>query len=642
MRRLITFIALAVICFAANAQANIMLHSHNDYGREVPFWQAYAQKINSIEVDIHYVDGKLMVGHDPEDIAYDMTIEEFYVKPLLTVFKRNGGKAWKDTDQHLQLLVDLKTSTEPTLSTLVTLLSQWPEVFDPSVNENAVRVVITGDAPEKEAYANYPKFIYFDGDVEEEYTPEQLERVALFSTNFRKYSRWNGKGSIVDDQEARLYEVIDYAHKLGKPIRFWGAPESVAVYYVFYNMGIDYINTDYPEISAAFFSDWGNKNFRIGEKPGKSDGVTGTSKLDRATRDFSGFKDEKLYLSEGIDTYMPTFCSDNASPKKIKNIIYLIGDGMGLNQVLAGYYANKGLSVLNMKYTGLGINCALDEFTTDSAAGGSALATGERHKNRGISATPEGEPIPSLSDWFHDMGKAVGVVTLGNVADATPSAFYGHTVERDSSDVITNYLHDARIDLLCGSGIREFTRRNDGRNLIKDLEGKFSYVDNISKINDKAGKVICIDERMDDAAEEANLDLLADAVKESIEKLQGMGGKEGFFMMVEAAKIDYAGHSRCLPGSVIEMLSFDLAIAEALKFADENGETLVVVTADHETGGLMLIDGDEHTGRIMGAYFSDDHTPSFIPVFAYGPGSSQFSGTYMNTEVAKKIKALTK
>ncbi len=642
MRKLIVVVALTVISLTANAQADIMLHSHNDYERTVPFWQAYAQKINSLEVDIHYVEGRLMVGHDPEDLMDDMTVEELYVKPILTVFKRNGGKPWKDSDRHLQLLVDLKTPAEPTLSTFATLLAQWPEVFDPAVNENAVRVVITGSAPEKEQFADYPKFISFDGDVNEEYTPEQLERVALISTNFRRYSRWNGKGSIVDDQEARLYEVIDYAHKIGKPVRFWGAPESIATYYVFYNMGIDYINTDYPEEAAAFFSDWGNKNFQIGERENRGKGVTGTSKLDRATRDFSGFKDEKLYLSKGVETYKPTFCSDDANPKKIKNIIYLIGDGMGLNQVLAGYYANKGLSILNMKATGLGVNCALDEFTTDSAAGGSALATGERHKNRGISATPEGEPIPSLSDWFHDMGKSVGVVTLGNVADATPSAFYGHCVERDSSDIITNYLHDARIDLLCGSGVREFTRRNDGRNLIKDLEGKYNYVDRIDKINEKGGKVICLDERMDEAAEEANLDLLADAVRESIGKLQEIGGKKGFFMMVEAAKIDYAGHSRCLPGSVIEMLSFDLAVAEALKFADENGETLVVVTADHETGGLMLIDGDEESGRIMGAYFSDDHTPSFIPVFAYGPGSSEFSGTYMNIEVPRKIKSLTK
>ena len=112
--------------------------------------------------------------------------------------------------------------------------------------------------------------------------------------------------------------------------------------------------------------------------------------------------------------------------------------------------------------------------------------------------------------------------------------------------------------------------------------------------------------------------------------------------MVEGAKIDYAGHSMCLPGSVLEMLSFDMAIAEALKFADEDGETLVVVSADHETGGLVILDGDRETGRIMGLYFSNDHTPTILPVFAYGPHSSEFLGTYENTDIPRKIRELTK
>lgn len=90
------------------------------------------------------------------------------------------------------------------------------------------------------------------------------------------------------------------------------------------------------------------------------------------------------------------------------------------------------------------------------------------------------------------------------------------------------------------------------------------------------------------------------------------------------------------------MLSFDLAVAEALKFADENGQTLVVVTADHETGGLVLLDGDEQSGRIMGVYTTDDHTPAMLPVFAYGPGADRFCGTYLNTEIARRIRELTR
>lgn len=213
---------------------------------------------------------------------------------------------------------------------------------------------------------------------------------------------------------------------------------------------------------------------------------------------------------------------------------------------MAAFYANKGLSTLQMKYIGLQQNNALDAFTTDSAAGGSALATGERHDNRHISMSPEGVPYPSLSDFFHDRGLPVGVVTLGNIADATPTAFYGHSVERDNADELTRCLMDGRIDLLCGSGIREFTRRKDGIDLVGELEKQYDFVRSVDGIDAAKGKVICIDEAMDDAAEEANLTLLADATRASIAKLRERGG-EGFFLMVEGAKIDYAGTRAACP-----------------------------------------------------------------------------------------------
>ena len=368
--------------------------------------------------------------------------------------------------------------------------------------------------------------------------------------------------------------------------------------------------------------------------------MTGTKRLDKATRDFKGFQSDKLQLSKGIDVYTPTYRNDGGKGK-VKNVIFLIGDGMGLSQIVAAMFANKNLTLMGLKNIGLQQNNALDAFTTDSAAGGSALATGEVHANRHISARVDGTAYPSLSDFFYDRGRAVGVVTLGDIADATPTAFFGHSVERDNSDELTAWLLKGRLDLLCGSGIRKFTHRDDGIDLVGELSKQYDFVRSVDELNAAKGKVICIDEEMDEAAEEKNLTLLADATRGAIEKLRERSGK-GFFLMVEGAKIDYAGHSRCLPGSVIETLSFDLAVAEALKFADSNGETLVVVTADHETGGLTLIDGDEATGRIMGVYVSDDHTPVMLPVFAYGPGSDRFRGTYRNTEIPRRIKSLVK
>ena len=634
-------LALALTCCGvAAAQPPVLIHSHNDYAQRVPFYQAYAQQVSSIEADVFLHDGQLLVGHDVEDLRADMTFEALYVEPIVTLFARNGGRAFRDSDQTLQLMVELKSETDPTLRAVAALLGRWPEVFDPEVNPAAVLVAVTGRVPAPEAFDRYPRFLGFDGAWDADYTPEQLERIALISTNFRDFSQWNGKGTIIPAEKERLEQVIDRAHEQGKPVRFWNAPEGTTVYYTFYDMGIDYINTDNPEVCAAFFADFGNKNFRIGERRTASSGVTGTKRLDRTTRDFRGFQNDKLQLSEGIDTYRPTHRNDGGKGR-IRNVIFLIGDGMGLSQITAAAYANCGLTLMNFNYIGLQRNNALGAFTTDSAAGGSALATGERHANRHISMTEQGEAVPSLSDWFRGKGLPVGVVTLGNAVDATPTAFYGHSVERDNADELTRCLLDTPVDLLCGSGIRQFTERGDGIDLIGELSKSYRFVRSIDEINAAEGRVVCIDERMDEAAEESNLGLLAEATRAAIDKLQERGDK-GVFLMVEGAKIDYAGHSRCLPGSVIEMLSFDLAVAEALKFADENGQTLVVVTADHETGGLVLLDGDEQSGRIMGVYTTDDHTPAMLPVFAYGPGADRFCGTYLNTEIARRIRELTR
>lgn len=641
IKKFFASICLSATVLAANAQAPMLIHSHNDYMRNVPFWQAYSQTVYSIEADVFLKDGVLLVGHDAESLSPDMTFEALYLTPAVTMFDRNGGKPYAG-GQPLQLMVELKSETVQTMEALAALLSRRPDVFDSTVNPDAIKITITGNIPAPEDFGAWPEYISFDGSPDVEYTDSQLARVSVISADFGNFSIWNGKGSIITDEAAVLSSLIDRVHEMGKPIRFWNAPEGTTPYYTFYDMGIDYFNTDHPETCAAFFSDFHNKHFQIGEYEETGGGITGTKKLDKTTRNFKGFRNDALYLERGIDVYEPTYRNDGSS-RKIKNVIFLMGDGMGLNQVSAGAYANrKALTLLNFRSIGLIFNNALDAFTTDSAAGGSALATGEKNCNRHISMSRDGEPYPSLSEWFHDKGKKVGVVTLGNAVDATPTAFYAHYTERDSADVLTAQLVGGPLDLLCGSGIEQFTVRHDGRNLISELEKDgYRFATDAYSINDSRGKVICIDEKMGDAADKDNLSLLADVTDAAIEKLREDGGKDGFFLFVEGAKIDYAGHSRCLPGSIIEMLSFDMAVREALKFADRDGETLVVVTADHETGGLMLVDGDENTGRVMGLYNSDDHMPVMLPVFAYGPGSRDFIGVYENYEIARKIKALT-
>ena len=234
------------------AQRPVMVHSHNDYRQSRPFWNAYTHHAASIEADVYLVDGVFLVGHDREELSGDRTLEKMYIEPLVKVLGRNGGKAWKESDCRLQLMVELKAGTVPELDSLTALLSRWPEVFDPSVNENAVRVVVTGRVPAPEDYARYPDFISFDGSFSQEYTEEQMERVALMSANFADFSRWKGTGQISASEYERLMEAVRYAHENGKPVRFWNAPENETVYKTFSGMGIDYINSDRPEVSGKF------------------------------------------------------------------------------------------------------------------------------------------------------------------------------------------------------------------------------------------------------------------------------------------------------------------------------------------------------------------------------------------------------
>lgn len=624
-------------------QYPVRIHSHNDYKQTVPFYEAYSQKVYSIEVDLFYKGKEFYVAHDEEDINSELTFDALYLNPILSLYRHNEGRAWKGSDEKMQLLVEIKSdNTDAFLKALQRKLNKYPEVFDPSVNPYAVRIVITGNVPEPEDFDKYTSYILFDGNLSEDYTEKQLERVGVFSTNFRDLSKWNGKGSLVKEDKKKVVAAIEKAHAQGKQIRFWGAPDGMTAWNTFHMLGVDYINTDKVEKCTAFFSDWHNKHYEIASKAVESvQGVTKTDRLDKTTHDFEGFKNEKLQLAEPVKTYVPSFESDGTD-RPVKNVIFLIGDGMGLAQLTAADRVNKGLTILNMQHLGLISTSAKDAFTTDSAGAGSALATGEQNNNRHISMSEDGVAYPSLTDFFVEQGKQCGVVTLGNVADATPAAFYGHNTERDNADEITRELLKGKISLLAGSGMSNFKDRKDGVDLLAELQKEgYQVVTEVADIKADGKKTICIDEEMEKAAEAKTIGLLAETTARSIDKLS-KSSPEGFFLMVEGAKIDYAGHSNCFPGSIVETLSFDMAVAEALKFADKNGETLVIVTGDHETGGLTLIDGSNETGYMTALYVTDDHTPIMLPVFTYGPQANKFIGKYANYEIARKIKALMK
>ncbi len=253
--RILLVFGLIVICACSSTQKPGQSgHSHNDYYQERPFYSAYESYFASVEVDIWAVDGQLFVAHDREEIEPGNTIENMYLLPINEVFRKNGGRAWSDIDGKLQLLVDLKTSYSPALDILVDKLSMYPELFDHDTNPHAVSIVISGDMPSPELFHLYPSFIWFDGRMGIEYDESQIERVKLFSDHYRTVSTWDGYGEIPDKDRENILGYVQKARDKGKKARLWAAPDHESAWKTLLELGVGYINTDYPERFAETMS----------------------------------------------------------------------------------------------------------------------------------------------------------------------------------------------------------------------------------------------------------------------------------------------------------------------------------------------------------------------------------------------------
>lgn len=241
-----TFFPLLVFIFLCQnlaAQKNYTaenVHAHNDYLQPIPFHTAYHRQIGSIEADLFLQNGALYVAHELKEIRHDRTLETLYLKPLQAQIRKNKGTPYPQPNAGLQLLIDFKTEGKTTLPVLVKILAKYPEI---SANAG-IRIVISGNKPAPVTWAQYPDFICFDGTPGEHYTPQELQRIALFSANFRKYSQWNGKDQIAGHELDRITELIESVHHLNKKFRFWATPDNINTWKTLMDLGVDYIGTD--------------------------------------------------------------------------------------------------------------------------------------------------------------------------------------------------------------------------------------------------------------------------------------------------------------------------------------------------------------------------------------------------------------
>lgn len=328
--------------------------------------------------------------------------------------------------------------------------------------------------------------------------------------------------------------------------------------------------------------------------------------------------------------------------KKVKNVILMIGDGMSLMHVYTAWAANRGkLWLENAQATGLSKTWAVKKLVTDSGSGGTSLATGVKTVYHAVGVDPEGKPLTSLVDVAKELGKDAGMAVTCRLWDATPCDFCCHNIDRDKEEELVGDYPTSGVDFVFGGGAQKFTNRKDGRDIFKELQKKGYHVSRTLDdffAYDKNSRIFAVPYDKDTPLPDERGDLLARASMKGISLMNQ--NKNGFFMMIEGSQLDDYGHFNQLDLLMKETLDFDKTIGEVMKWAAKDGETLVVVTADHETGGLTLVNGNKDEGRVECCFSTKDHSGAMVPVYAFGPGAENFTGIFENTDVFKKIKKL--
>ena len=348
---------------------------------------------------------------------------------------------------------------------------------------------------------------------------------------------------------------------------------------------------------------------------------------------------EKTYTSQ--KTYKVKEFTQKFKVDKPKNIIFLIGDGMGVSQVFAGLTANKGrLYLENCKYIGFSKTSSGDNYITDSAAGGTALSAGVKTYNGAIGVDMNKNPVKTILEEASEKGLATGLVSSSAITHATPASFISHQESRSSYEDIAADFLKTDIDVFIGGGLDHFNKRKDGRNLVEELKTKGYQIEtDMQKIKKvKKGKLAGFTAQVHNPRMNERGDMLPDAAETAINILSN--NDKGFFLMVEGSQIDWGGHAASTIYIVEDMLDFDQVIGQALKFAAKDKETLVIVTADHETGGMAITGGSMENGIVQAAFPTGEHTAVMVPVFSYGPGAKEFIGIMENTEIHAKMKKL--
>ena len=337
-------------------------------------------------------------------------------------------------------------------------------------------------------------------------------------------------------------------------------------------------------------------------------------------------------------------CSAQRIDSPPKNIILFIGDGMGSAQLTVLTTVKKNAAILRFKKSGMLLTHAFDNYITDSAAGATAYATGVKASKGAIAVDPDNQRVKTVLEISKDKGMAVGLVVTSRITNATPASFIAHVDNRANQLEIAKQIAESNVDVLIGGG-REFfipknkdrSKREDGFDFEAMLSKKLNYITNpqdFKKASEGRSLAYLYDYGAPGPAGKRphSLKEMTEAAIKILEK-----NENGFFLMVEGSQIDWAGHDNKLDAVIEEIKDFDGAVGVGLDFAEQDKQTLVIVTADHETGGLSLTGGSRKNQTVKGEFTWTNHTAVMVPIFAYGPLADDFGGINENTMVGRKL-----
>ncbi|MBE6246399.1 MAG: alkaline phosphatase [Bacteroidales bacterium] len=390
----------------------------------------------------------------------------------------------------------------------------------------------------------------------------------------------------------------------------------------------------------------------------------------------------RILLSSVLVLFVLQCCITKSGENlKPHNVIYLIGDGMGFGAVSSLLLSEEGETGFEMApVIGLSETQSANNFVTDSPAGGTALATGTRTCNGFLGVGPDSVQLVSILKKAQQMGKKTGIVVNTTLTEATPGAFYAGVTSRSMSYRIAEQFTQSGVDVAVGAGLSAFINRPDSVDLTAVLidKGYDVYLDWKSVLNTHSEKFVGILEMGDvhrrnkssnktaGAADGAEVCLAAKLAAEasdgdttrfsqpteylekaSIKAIEQLSknAPNGFFLMIESAIIDGYGHNNDSEGMIEEMQEFNRTLKALVEYVNEHPNTLLVVTADHETGGTGVGYKSHPVNEPQGLklnFSTKGHTGTVVPIFAYGAGAQEFAGIFQNRELPGIIEGLMK